>query len=545
MQPPPPPPLLLLLLVCSVAPHGGSRLPSSRSLSSSSTFAADRDEAQRDWVYAYPDDYAESSMRQAQLLTWADEDPLCTSGRHQSPLDILTEHVARAPFLNDRIVAHLAPAPFVLINNGRGFQLHGTGPDPPASLSGDELRERHGLRHEGDDGWMTYAVSGVANGYTMLRGERYNLYQVHFHTPSENTIDGRSFPLEAHFVHQLADSELRKVDGGERETLVGMLDHLAVISVLYEDSGDECDPVLDEFWHLFPVAEQKTIVAPINATFDLSRMLTADMLHGGYFHWDGSLTTPPCTEGVDWNLLHTRLRVCPAQVARLQEALAASQGGVRVNSRVTQDLNQRVVTTTAPSRLSLIGRFDDPAFVVAVAACAAAAVLSLLLCCACFLRARHHRRQFVATRGVQLVDEYPDRYQASCSRSNGDVRAVGSGTPRSRPPGSDSGDGYSASDSEAAATPCVPARRSQSLGSPPTSASSTNSSANSATPCWTPWAGRGAKTPSRSSSAGSLATPVSGYACTPACSTPGLSSASANSAGSLTKSPRSEKEQWM
>ena len=170
-------------------------------------------------------------MRQAQLLTWADEDPLCATGRHQSPVDILTEHVATAPYLNDRIVAHFAPAPFALINTGHGFEYHGTDPGlPPRSDA--RLRESLGLTHAGDDGWMTDAVSGATNGYTMLRGERYNFFQVHWHTPSENTIDGRSFPLEAHFVHQLADDELRPA-GGDADgdtSLVGSLDHLAVIA---------------------------------------------------------------------------------------------------------------------------------------------------------------------------------------------------------------------------------------------------------------------------------------------------------------------------
>ncbi|CAE8707220.1 unnamed protein product [Polarella glacialis] len=74
-------------------------------------------------------------------------------------------------------------------------------------------------------------------------------------------------------------------------------------------------------------------------------MLT-DRLSSGYYHWYGSLTTPPCTEGVSWNLLKVPEKVCQRQVDALRRALSTTQDGVSFSNRVVQPLNHRVVSET-------------------------------------------------------------------------------------------------------------------------------------------------------------------------------------------------------
>ena len=139
---------------------------------------------------------------------------------------------------------------------------------------------------------MSVVGEETSKGYTLLRGQRYNFYQLHWLTPSEHTIDGESFPLEAHFVHQLDDQQTKTTS-----SLVGTLSHL-VMGVLYEMS-DECNEQLDEFWSLFPLSPQEGMPTAAASTPDLNKLL-ADTVAGGYYWYAGSLTTPPCTEGVSW-----------------------------------------------------------------------------------------------------------------------------------------------------------------------------------------------------------------------------------------------------
>merc|ERR1719183_1877784 len=167
----------------------------------------------------------------------------------------------------------------------------------------------------------------------MINGAKYNFYQVHWHTPSENTVDGESFPLEAHFVHQLDDS----TNGG--------LHRLAVIGLLYELG--ECNTFLDYFWGDFPEMKGSAAYTAETQNYDEALDFNAKLsaaLAQGYYHWFGSLTTPPCTEGVSWNLAKVRQTVCRRQVNVLKAALGTTQNGLEFNNRVPQPLNHRVVS---------------------------------------------------------------------------------------------------------------------------------------------------------------------------------------------------------
>jgi carbonic anhydrase len=128
------------------------------------------------------------------------------------------------------------------------------------------------------DGEVHVMAEGQPKGYAMINGAKYNFYQVHWHTPSENTVDGQSFPLEAHFVHQLDDP-----------ALLGTYHRLAVIGLLYELG--ECNEFLDYFWDTFP--EKKGTAAYEGEELDFNTKFAKELAEG-YYHWYGSLTTPPC-----------------------------------------------------------------------------------------------------------------------------------------------------------------------------------------------------------------------------------------------------------
>jgi len=154
-------------------------------------------------------------------------------------------------------------------------------------------------------------------------------------------------------VHQLDDEEfMAKSSVGTKwpntkdgqGTLVGTLQHLAVISVMYELG--ECNAQLDAFWDLFPPDGNKAEYAEKEVEVDLAEIIKP-LMWGGYYHWAGSLTTPPCSENVDWNLFKTSVPVCERQVETLKAALGRTQDGITINNRVVQPLNDRVVTQTS------------------------------------------------------------------------------------------------------------------------------------------------------------------------------------------------------
>merc|ERR1719440_121953 len=258
------------------------------------------------WVYANQGETEANA--EAQKHTWGG---LCVTGREQSPIDVVTSAVVTgdaAPAIETRISAVLK----YVKNTGYALQLFETSP------STHELHQ---------DGEVHVMAEGQPKGYSLINGAKYNFYQVHWHTPSENTVDGQSFPLEAHFVHQLDDP-----------ALVGTYHRLAVIGLLYELG--ECNEFLDYFWDDF--TNGKGAADYDGPALDFNAKLTAALAQG-YYHWYGSLTTPPCTEGVNWNLLKVRQTVCQRQVDVMKAALAEEQYGINFNNRVTMPLNHRVV----------------------------------------------------------------------------------------------------------------------------------------------------------------------------------------------------------
>ena len=145
-----------------------------------------------------------------------------------------------------------------------------------------------------------------------MGGKRYELLQFHFHTPSEHSVAGRQFAMEVHFVHKSADGEL------------------AVVGALIE-VGDE-NMALHEAWAIMPRKagkprhEERVL---INARDLLPR-------DTGYYRYMGSLTTPPCSEGVNWYLL-------TQPIAASMEQVKAFAAAVDANNRPTQPVNNRLV----------------------------------------------------------------------------------------------------------------------------------------------------------------------------------------------------------
>ena len=161
-----------------------------------------------------------------------------------------------------------------------------------------------------DNGHTVQANLGYGNSIEVA-GRRYDLVQFHFHRPSEERINGRQFDMVAHLVHK--DPEGR----------------LAVVAVLM-DQGKQ-HPMVQLVWNSLPLEKNDELQSPV--PLDMNLLLPEDRR---YYTYMGSLTTPPCSEGVLWLVLKQ-----PAQLSA--EQLAVFTKLYPMNARPIQQASGRMV----------------------------------------------------------------------------------------------------------------------------------------------------------------------------------------------------------
>jgi carbonic anhydrase len=144
--------------------------------------------------------------------------------------------------------------------------------------------------------------------YIVFEKKRYQLKQFHFHTPSEHTIHGENYPAEVHFVH--------KDDKG----------NLAVVGMMIKN-GDQNDAFQDFIDKIPRQANKPVKVGPFSA----DRILPAQ---GFYYAYEGSLTTPPCSENVKWIVMKQPIEMSSRQITALSNITGS-------NARPTQPLHSR------------------------------------------------------------------------------------------------------------------------------------------------------------------------------------------------------------
>jgi carbonic anhydrase len=208
---------------------------------------------------------------------WGAEDPsfaTCSIGKHQSPVNIEKAVVKDLPELK----FDYKDTALNVTDTGHTYQIN--------------------------------ATSG-SGGFT-VGDDRYDFAQVHFHELSEESLHGRHYSMEAHIVHKNAKGDL------------------AVVAVLIRKgkTNEFLKPIFDNF----PVkgtAENDVAGKTVNM---------GDFLptHHGYFTFEGSLTTPPCSENVRWFVLKTPVEASEAQLKQFG-------GRYTHNSRPTQPVNGRVI----------------------------------------------------------------------------------------------------------------------------------------------------------------------------------------------------------
>lgn len=184
--------------------------------------------------------------------------------------------------LTGSVDADLPPLEFDFSNPGRS----------------DEINDGHTIRFNIKPG-----------NFTTVHGRRYEVIQGHFHSPSEHRINGKSFPMEIHLVHANEKGDL------------------AVLGILFEE-GEENDLLnhLDSF--------RPPDMTPYTEPIDYNDLFTS---RTEYYRYSGSLTTPPCSEGVLWTVFKNPLIASKEQMERFHSAMGSD------TNRPVQPRNARTI----------------------------------------------------------------------------------------------------------------------------------------------------------------------------------------------------------
>ena len=166
--------------------------------------------------------------------------------------------------------------------------------------------------------------------------------QFHFHAPSEHTVDGKYYDAEVHFVHTIKGSG--SVNGVAQAEIPG-----AVLGIFFDvkEGGKAPNAFLDS---LFNSIDTRGTASASNV--DIRKFLAAvDMTE--YWSYDGSFTTPPCTEGIKWSVIKQVQSISPEQLARFTSRMAGNNAyaGGKGNNRVIMPLNERVLSYSGSASL--------------------------------------------------------------------------------------------------------------------------------------------------------------------------------------------------
>ena len=203
----------------------------------------------------------------------------CSRGKEQSPINLDVEEVKKDS-KQQQIEINYAPTTVNVVNNGHTIQ---------ANLSNE-------------------------NNKIVIDGTEYKLVQFHFHTPSEHQFDGENLPIEYHLVHKSSD------------------DKLAVLGVMVEEGAK--NKTLANIWSNLPKEETEEGIE-VKEPVDLTTLLPEDQAS---FRYNGSLTTPPCSEGVKWTVFEETVQMSADQIKDFSDIFSE-------NNRPVQQLNKRQVIT--------------------------------------------------------------------------------------------------------------------------------------------------------------------------------------------------------
>lgn len=207
----------------------------------------------------------------------SDHNSLCNSGKNQSPIDIDTKRAVNAGKRGLKFnYGRLDPKH--IFNTGKQLQLN------------------------------------VAQGANIkVDGIEFELKHLSFHTPSENTYNKQHFPMEIQFIHQSKDHQL------------------AIVSLMV--TWGKSSRTLVKLQQQLPMNTGESKQLTTNALRNLERKQKV----ANYYRYNGSLTTPPCTEGVRWFIMNQPLKISKQHYQSFRQAMKHN------NNRPIQELNARLI----------------------------------------------------------------------------------------------------------------------------------------------------------------------------------------------------------
>jgi len=157
----------------------------------------------------------------------------------------------------------------------------------------------------------TIQVNLANGGSVKLTSGMYEFLQFHFHTPSEEAINGKRYPMVVHLVHK------------------NLRGDFSVIAVLFAEGKENAS--LKEIFNLMPIKEGDKV--NLQSKFNVASFLPSKQT---YYTFKGSLTTPPCTQDVDWVVLKQPVEASKQQIAAFMKIF-------KMNARPIQPLNGRKI----------------------------------------------------------------------------------------------------------------------------------------------------------------------------------------------------------
>jgi len=233
---------------------------------------------------------------------WGEVASLCATGTEQSPINLTSSSASKSDLMQINGYGYKNLSARKITNNGHTVVV-GTNPD-------------------GGDAYPEFQIDFPDGSKTV-----YQPLQFHFHAPSEHQVDGKNYDLELHIVHQKKNTDVEL--GG-------------VIGIFFdvEDGGEAENPFISEL-----IVDQATSTGKITP----GKINLASFLGGvdftKYYNYKGSLTTPPCSEGIKWIVIADVQSISPEQLQQFtglwadNAAFSAGMG----NNREVQELKSRTV----------------------------------------------------------------------------------------------------------------------------------------------------------------------------------------------------------